>query len=129
MKLQIKNYVFILNVMIVILSFIWSCTPAASIGGNVNENKLQDGVYEGEFKHGPVSAAVKVTIKDQKIADIELIKHDTWKGKKAEPVIPQRIIENQSTDVDVVTGATHSSRVIMNAVQKALEKSYADTLK
>ncbi len=38
--------------------------------------------------------------------------------------ILERIIETQSTRVDVVSGATNSSRVIMNAVQKAIEKAY-----
>ena len=46
------------------------------------------------------------------------------RGKKAELIIPGRIIEKQSTDVDAVSGATNSSHVIMNAVQKAIEKAY-----
>ncbi len=86
--------------------------------------RLTDGIYEGQFKVGPNYAEVKVTIEGQKIVHIEIVKHDAWKGKKAEPIIPQRIIEKQSTDVDAVTGATNSSHVIMNAVQKAIEKAY-----
>ena len=39
-------------------------------------------------------------------------------------IIPERIIENQSTDVNVVSGATNSSIVIMNAVQRAVENAY-----
>ena len=46
-----------------------------------------------------------------------------WKGSKAESPIIKRIIENQSTDVDAVSGATNSSRVIMNAGQRAIEKA------
>jgi uncharacterized protein with FMN-binding domain len=129
MRLTNSRYCLIITAIILICSIIWSCTPAASIGGKVEKDKLKDGLYEGKFKHGPVSASVKVTIKNQKITDIEIIEHDTFKGKKAEPVVPKRIIENQSTNVEVVTGATHSSRVIMNAVQNALVKSYSDTLK
>lgn len=88
------------------------------------QEKLVDGVYEGSYKGGPNKAVVKVTIEDQKIVGIEIVEHDAWKGKKAEPIIPQRIMENQSTAVDSVTGATNSITVIMNAVQKALEKAY-----
>jgi uncharacterized protein with FMN-binding domain len=36
----------------------------------------------------------------------------------------ERIIAQQSTRVDAVSGATNSSRVIMNAVQRAIEKAY-----
>ena len=94
------------------------------LGGPVEQGKLIDGIYEGSHKAGPNKALVKVTIKDRKIVKIEIVKHSAWKGKKAESIIPESIIENQSTKVDVVTGATNSSRVIMNAVQKAIEKAY-----
>jgi uncharacterized protein with FMN-binding domain len=46
------------------------------------------------------------------------------KGKKAEEIISRRVLENQRTDVDVVSGATNSSIVIINAVQRAIEKAY-----
>jgi len=100
------------------------CSKTATIGGAVQHARLVDGVYEGSSKGGPNSAVVNVTIHDQKITAIEIVKHDAWKGKKAEPIIPQRIIEQQSTVVDAVTGATNSSVVIMNAVQVAIEKAY-----
>jgi len=100
------------------------CQMAPVIGGLIDHEKLVDGIYEGNYKGGPNSASVKVTIKDKKIVDIEIVKHSAWKGKKAEPVIPKEIIETQSTEVDAVSGATNSSNVIMNAVQKAVEKSY-----
>ena len=94
------------------------------LGRPVEREKLVDGVYEGSYKAGPNKALVKVTIKDKRLVKIDIVKHRTWKGKKAESIIPMRIIEYQSTKVDVVTGATNSSRVIMNAVQKAIEKAY-----
>ena len=39
----------------------------------------------------------------------------------AEEVIPAKIIEKQSTNVDVVSNATMSSNVIADAVQLAIE--------
>jgi uncharacterized protein with FMN-binding domain len=66
-----------------------------------------------------------VTIHSGRIIDAELISHfSSWKGRKAEEIILKRIIKHQSTRVDAVTGATNSSRVIMNAVQRAVEKAY-----
>ncbi len=95
------------------------------MGGPVKEGKLADGVFEGSYSKWPNSAAVSVTVKDGRIADIRILKHwSSWIGRKAEPVIPLRIIEQQSTNIDAVTGATNSSRVIMNAVQNAVEKAY-----
>jgi uncharacterized protein with FMN-binding domain len=44
-------------------------------------------------------------------------------GGPAEEIIPARIIEKQSTNVDAVSGATMSSDAIMNAVQFAIEEA------
>lgn len=93
-------------------------------GGNVNHDQLTDGTFEGHSKHGPNEAKIRLTITDRQITNVEILKHDAFLGKKAEPVIPNRIVENQSTQVDAVSGATNSSNVIMNAVENAIQKSY-----
>ena len=102
---------------------LFGCAETPIIGSPFDRIGLVDGIYEGSYRGGPNSALVKVTIKDNTIANIEIVTHRAWKGKKAELPILKRIIENQSTDVDAVSGATNSSRVIMNAVQKAIEKA------
>jgi len=96
------------------------------IGGPVNHERLVDGSYEGSYERGPNKAVVKVTVEDSKIVTIQLLEHSAWRGKKAELVIPRIIIERQSTEVDAVSGATNSSRVIMNAVQRAIERAYQE---
>ena len=73
--------------------FLSGCAKTEIIGGSVEHDKLVDGVYEGSYKGGPNKAVVKVTIEKQKIVKIEIVEHDAWKGKKAEPIIPQRIID------------------------------------
>ena len=117
----------------IVFILVWVSAIGPSFGGDdktplltgpVHNGKLTDGVYEGTHKAGPNKALVRVTIEEGRLVDIEIIKHRAWKGKKAESIIPRKIIENQSTKVDVVTGATNSSRVIMNAVQRAIEKAY-----
>lgn len=110
----------------IILNFIIfaGCSIAPVIGGAVSNRHISDGVYKGSYKSWPNKAIVEITITENKIVDINLVKHTrSWIGKKAELIIPARIIETQSTDVDAVTGATNSSRVIMNAVEKAIEES------
>jgi uncharacterized protein with FMN-binding domain len=70
---------------------------------------------------------VRVTISEGKVVDLELIKHfASWKGERANEIIPQRILAEQPTEVDAVSGATNSSRVITNAVQQALAKTYRE---
>jgi uncharacterized protein with FMN-binding domain len=96
------------------------------VGGPVDSGRLHDGVFEGEYRDGPNRAEVAVTIEDGHIVDIDVKRNvASWIGKKANPAVPRRIVAQQSTVVDAVTGATHSSNVIMNAVEKAVRKSYA----
>ncbi|HCS10937.1 MAG TPA: flavocytochrome c, partial [Clostridiales bacterium] len=71
---------------------------------------------------GPI--IVSVTLKDDKIIQIEVVSHNETKGvsENAIGTIISSIIENQTTDVDAVSGATITSKALMNAVKNALEK-------
>jgi uncharacterized protein with FMN-binding domain len=82
-----------------------------------------DGVYRGGYNLSgmPVKAVVDVTVQDKRLSFIKIIEHKCSPiGKKAEKII-DRIIERQSLDVDVVSGATASSKTILKAVEKALQ--------
>ncbi len=122
-KLNKKSLFSVFIIQCTIIFILLSCAMTTKIGKPINR-KLKDGVYEGSYTGGPNKVFVKVTIENNKIIDIQIIAHRTLKGKKAELIIPERIIENQRTDVDAVSGATNSSIVIMNAVQIAVEKAY-----
>ncbi len=83
---------------------------------------VADDTYEGEYNVGYIFAKVKVTVTDKKITQIDLVEHRNEKGKAAE-TITQEIISKQSLDVDSISGATNSSKVIRKAVEKALENA------
>ena len=51
-----------------------------------------------------------------------LIHNKTERGQKAEQVT-QEVISSQSLKVDIVSGATNSSKVILKAIENALESS------
>jgi uncharacterized protein with FMN-binding domain len=56
----------------------------------------------------------------------DLLEHKNEHGKLAEIII-NRIISEQKIDVDAVTGATNSSKVIEGAIQNALNKTSLKT--
>ncbi|HOZ12361.1 MAG: FMN-binding protein [Thermotogaceae bacterium] len=87
--------------------------------GTVDLKRLEDGLYEGQYESFPVKARVRVTVEAHEIVKIDLLEHVNGKGKDAE-IIPQRVIESQSLQVDVVSGATYSSKVILKAIEAAL---------
>jgi uncharacterized protein with FMN-binding domain len=121
-KSKVLYHLLLVASLILVLT---GCAIAPVIGSRIQHERLMDGVYEGSYRSLPNSAVVKVTITEGRIVNVELVKHfASWKGKKVTEVIPRRIVLEQSTVVDAVTGATNSSRVIMNAVQRAVEKAY-----
>ena len=81
--------------------------------------QIQDGTYIGEYSSPPVSARVQVEINQGKIENITILEHDHGQGEGAESIV-DRIVAEQRIDVDSISGATYSSRVILKAVQNAL---------
>ena len=81
---------------------------------------IYDGVYNGFFDAVLVSAKVGVTVKDHVITEIVINEHKNDRGKDAE-VITEDVIARQSLEVDVISGATNSSKVILKAIEIALK--------
>lgn len=89
-------------------------------------SKYKDGTYTGTgtgFRGG--TTVVSVTISGGKITSINTLSdQDTSRFyQRAYSILPDEIISAQSTSVDAVTGATFSSRGIMEAVANALSKA------
>jgi uncharacterized protein with FMN-binding domain len=86
---------------------------------DVDLSRISDGVYTGSHKVFPVSAEVEVTVDNHRITGIKLIKHTNGQGSPAE-VIPDKVIEAKTLEVDTVAGATYSSKVILKAIENSL---------
>ena len=85
----------------------------------IDLTKVEDGVYEGQCDTGVVRARVQVTVRDHRLESIELLEHENGRGAPAEAILDQ-MVEEQTTAVDAVSGATCSSKVIRKAVENAL---------
>lgn len=91
----------------------------------------KDGIYEGTGKGFRGNITVKVRIKHSKIVELQLVKNekdDTAYFNRAWAEVPYSIIAMQTANedkVDVVSGATYSSKGIMQAVRNALKKAIA----
>lgn len=86
---------------------------------DVDLAKVPDGTYDGKYKVFPVAVEVRVSVENHRITGIDLVKHDNGQGKPA-GVIPGKVTEAQSLNVDIVSGATYSSKVILKAIENAL---------
>ena len=90
-------------------------------------DKYKDGIYKGQAKGFGGMVVVEITINQGQIEKVNIIsadKEDKAYFDMATGVVDE-IIENQSADVDAVSGATFSSNGIINAVKQGLEKAEA----
>lgn len=87
----------------------------------VGHFELEDGVYKGTGTGFAGDITVSVQIQDKQIVSIDIISFSDDEAffTRAKAVI-DIIIEGQTLDVDTVSGATFSSRGIINAVKNAL---------
>lgn len=85
----------------------------------INISDISDGIYIGEYDVSFIYAKVKVSIKNGKIVDIDILEHKNGRGKSAEAII-NKIVYEQKINVDAISSATNSSIVIKKAVENAL---------
>lgn len=88
---------------------------------NPNFSKLQDGIYKGSFDAIMIASEVSVTVEDNKIKEIKIDKHKNERGQKGEAII-DRVIAAQSLKIDTISGATNSSKVLLKAIDNALNQ-------
>jgi len=93
----------------------------------VVENKnttYKDGDFYGQAQGFRGNVKVCVTIKDSKIKSIKVVKSQDDKAyfDKATTLL-SKIVTNQTTNVDTVSGATYSSNGLIGAVRNALDKA------
>ena len=120
MKLR-KGLVLVLALMFV-FALAAGCEPAPEADEPApDENDEQVLTGEGQGYNPDVPIVVEVTMVGDEITAIEIVEHDETEGI-ADPAFdetPDAIIDAQSTDVDVVSGATDTSEGIMEAVADA----------
>ena len=98
----------------------------ANAGGtfSIANTNLKDGVYTGTGQgfNGPIS--VRVTVSGGKIVNVEILSYsdDAPYFNRAKAVI-SKMIGKQGSSLDTVSGATYSSRGIIDAVRDALSKA------
>lgn len=89
---------------------------------DVSKTSLADGTYSGKYSEGRWSNEVKVTIKGNKITQIDIVKDVTFPKEEWRVELFNRVIEKQSTNVDIVSGATVTSKAYLKAIENALKK-------
>ncbi|MEG0563273.1 FMN-binding protein [Anaerorhabdus sp.] len=120
-----KSKIIVTMICMIIIGFVVINILAQTAINKVEINDINlvdvaNGEYQGYAEVGPVKVDATVLVDDSEVVSIVLNKHLNGLGKKAESIINE-IIDQQSINVDSISGATASSVCIKKAIENAIE--------
>ena len=84
-------------------------------------SKVPDGVHTGSYKSSRWSNTVAVTVAGHRIQRIDVVDDVVFKDPKVTTGIIGSVIERQTTKVDVISGATITSKAYLKSIENALD--------
>jgi uncharacterized protein with FMN-binding domain len=90
---------------------------------DVDLSKVKDGVFRGSYSYVDAKFLVEVSVKDHKIEKIDIIEAFTGTpyAVNAKAVV-DTVVAHQSLNVDVITGATTTSKAYLKCIENALKE-------
>ena len=103
--------------LLLVSAAVWSMTTQADI--------MKDGVYAGTAKGYGGDLVVDVTISGGKISDVKVRPHQEtpFVADAAIEELTATIVQSQNANVQVVSGATFTSKALIAATEQALQKA------
>jgi uncharacterized protein with FMN-binding domain len=83
----------------------------------------KDGIYTGMGRNRRGSIQVAVTLKNDKITDVEISNFAMHYSESDVVGLPEEVLQKQSPQVENVSGATYSTRAFEDAVQDAISQA------
>jgi uncharacterized protein with FMN-binding domain len=87
----------------------------------INLDSVADGTYVGSYNGYRWSNTVEVTVKNHQIINISVKKPQVFAKEETIQELTESVVSKQTTEVDVVTGATADSKAFLKAVENALD--------
>ena len=88
----------------------------------VNLTSISDGIYNGKYNAGRWSNEINVTIKEHKIIKIDVVKDVSFSIQEVTKAIISKVLDKQNTNVEVISGATVTSKAYLKSIENALSK-------
>ncbi len=88
----------------------------------VDLSGIEDGVYSGSYDLGRWANELKVTVENHKITDIQIEEDVKFAQPEVSSQLFQRVIKEQNTTVDAISGATVTSKAYLKSIENALIK-------
>lgn len=98
-------------------------------------NYYSDGQFVGSTANAYYgNVQVEATIRNGKIVSVQFLKHPTERmtseyiNSQAMPILTSEAVQDQSSNVDIVSGATYTSHAFMQSLSSALNQSHQSTI-
>ena len=88
---------------------------------NIDLNTVSDGTYIGVYQNKILLAVVQVEVLDHEIICINILEHKDAYMEQAE-MITKDVLDEQSLEVDAISGATLTSDTVLKAIEDALQQ-------
>ena len=86
----------------------------------INMSEIEDGSYRGSFYYHKSLYETEVEVKNHRIENIQVIEAEGDKYDQMALPVLQEVIDQQSLQVDVVTGATKSCKLYLLTIFNAV---------
>jgi len=111
--------ILIIIVISVVFGFLGLKETSTLKISTVNFNNLPDGTYKGSYENYRWTNSLTVTIENHRITAITPIVTQSGREKLVTE-LSQRIIDEQISKVDAISGATASSNAFLKSIEDAL---------
>lgn len=117
--------------MTVLLTPLMIASLAACSNESASTTSFQEGTYVGTGKGHNGDVKVEVELSSDAIKSVKVLEHSETEDIATPAIekVPQEIVDAQSTDVEVVSGATIVSEAIIDGANAALEEAGVDVAK
>lgn len=131
-----KFLALLLSVMLIASSFV-GCSSSTSTAPTQQNTAAEANGASSAYKAGTYTASsqgnngpvkVEVVFTEKSIESVKVTEHSETSGISDAAIerIPTQIVESQSLNIDTVSGATNSSKAILNAVADAVGQAGGD---
>lgn len=118
-KRKIYSIGILIIISVIMSFFVWENVI------KVSQTTYIDGIYINQEYGYHSDIIVKVIIENQRIYSIEVLEHEEPEilANVVFSELPVKMIKYNTAQVDIVSGASYTSKSLINAVEKALEEA------
>lgn len=113
--------VIVLGVSIMVFILMNGMDTAQALELNqINLAQVEDGKYVGTYETTRWTNSVEVTVKDHKITEVIIVKDVMIALEGLSDRLFKKVMDKQSIEVDIETGATITSKAYLKAIENAI---------